>query len=139
MIGRENPAQVRVPLTEPLRDERGEIIKLLEGVAVDSVLLINSKKGTVRGNHYHQHDSHYRYVIRGKLEYFWRPAGDTTPPQRIVVSAGQMFYSPPMTEHAMRFLEDATFLAFTTRPRDRQSYEEDTVRVKLVEPQKTAA
>jgi dTDP-4-dehydrorhamnose 3,5-epimerase-like enzyme len=133
MIGKGNPTHVRVPLPEPFKDERGEIIKLLEGVSIDSVLLIDSKAGTVRGNHYHRRDSHYCYVVRGKLEYYWRPAGSTTPPERMIISAGQMFYTPPMVEHAMRFVKDTIFLAFTSCPRDQQSYEEDTVRVKLVE------
>ena len=50
----------------------------------------------------------------------------------IVVNAGEIVESPPMTMHAMRFLEDSIFIALTTEARDQKKYEKDTVRVKLI-------
>ena len=50
----------------------------------------------------------------------------------IVVNAGEIVESPPMTMHAMRFLEDSSFIVLTTESRDQKKYEKDTVRVKLI-------
>ena len=114
---------------------RGVIEKLAEG-NFQSILRITSKSGTVRANHYHTRDSHLCYLTKGKLEYVWRDALDEQAPlQHIVIEQGQLFYTPPMVAHAMVFLEDSEFYAFSTEPRHgRSAYEDELVRVKLVEP-----
>lgn len=127
-------AIVRKP--EVLEDApRGIIEKLAEG-EYHSILRITSKAGTVRANHYHKRDSHLCYLVSGKMEYVYRDAGDEHAPlQRVIIEPGQLFYTPPMVAHAMRFLEDSEFYAFTTSPRHTQAeYEDDTVRVRLVDP-----
>lgn len=120
-------------------DERGEITKILDDgkTIIKSILLITSRKGSVRANHYHKKDSHYVYVISGKMEYFENPVSGSEhlgSEQRnsVVVEAGDMIYTPPMTEHAMRFLEDSAFLTMSTESRAQESYEQDTVRIKLI-------
>lgn len=125
-------------VTTPVRIEdsaRGIIEKLAEG-EYQSILRITSKKGTVRANHYHKQDSHVCYLVSGKLEYVWRPADDESAPlERRLIEPGQLFYSPPLVAHAMVFIEDSEFYCFATSPRhDRAQYEEDTVRVTVVDP-----
>lgn len=114
---------------------RGVIEKLAEG-EFQSVLRITSKKGTVRANHYHKRDSHLCYLVRGKIEYVWRDALDESAPlERVIIEPGQLVFSPPMVAHAMVFLEDSEFYCFTTSPRRTQAeYEDDLVRVQLVDP-----
>lgn len=122
--------------SETLEDSaRGVIEKLAEG-EYHSILRITSKKGTVRANHYHKNDSHLCYCTKGKIEYVWRDAQDKNAPvQRVIIGQGQLFFSPPMVLHAMVFLEDSEFYAFTTSPRHTQKdYEEDIVRETLVSP-----
>lgn len=111
---------------------RGVIEKLAEG-NFQSILRITSKAGTVRANHYHKRDSHLCYLVRGKLEYVWRDALDERASvNRTVIEPGQLFYTPPLVAHAMVFLEDSEFYAFSTQPRqDQAAYEEDVVRVQL--------
>ena len=125
---------VRAPVvvaTEP----RGIIEKLGEG-SFQSILRITSKAGTVRANHYHKHDSHLCYLVRGKIEYVYRDADDAQAElQRVIIEPGQLFYTPPMVAHAMKFLEDSEFYAFSTEPRaTKDAYEDDIVRVTLIEP-----
>lgn len=122
-----------VDLDQPWADERGSIQPLVDGPML-SASLITSRKGAVRGNHFHLTDWHYCYVLEGCVEYLYRPRGSTAPPDRILASKGTMFFSPPLTEHAMRFPEDSTFLVLSRNPRDQESYEADVVRVQLVEP-----
>lgn len=123
--------------SETLEDSaRGVIEKLAEG-EYHSILRITSKKGTVRANHYHKGDSHLCYCTRGKIEYVWRDARDASAAvRRVTIGPGQLFSSPPMVLHAMVFLEDSEFYAFTTSPRHTQKdYEEDIVRETLVSPE----
>jgi oxalate decarboxylase/phosphoglucose isomerase-like protein (cupin superfamily) len=120
-----------VRLDEPFVDARGEIQPLVEQL-MRSALVIHSKKGAVRGNHYHKTDWHYCYVVSGSMEYYFRPAESTAPPERVTVKAGQMVFSPPMMEHTTVFPEDTIFLALSRNARDQQAYEADVVRVILV-------
>ena len=50
----------------------------------------------------------------------------------VIVSAGEVVETPPMTKHAMKFVEPSVFIAFTTEPRDQKAYEKDTTRIELV-------
>jgi len=114
-------------------DDRGEIIPLVDA-PMQSAVMITSKKGTVRANHYHKTDWHYCYVVSGRIEYYHRPTGTDGEPERVVVEAGQLFFTPPMDDHAMVFLEDTVFLTLGRNPRDPQSYESDVVRIDPINP-----
>lgn len=119
-------------------DARGVIERLGEG-PWRSVLRITSKAGTVRANHYHRHDSHLCLLESGQLRYVYRPALDERAPlQEIIITPGQLFYTPPLVAHAMHFLEDSVFYALTPRTGDQAEYEDDVVRVELVPPEEAA-
>jgi len=114
-------------------DARGGITKVSDdGALIKSVLLITSKAGSIRANHYHKRDSHYSYLLSGKMEYTEKPVegGETA---SAILEPGDMVFTPPMTIHAIRFLEDSQFLALATESRNREDYEADTVRVRFVE------
>lgn len=125
--------EVIVPLEKPHRDPRGAIQKLI-GFPIGSVHVITSKKGTVRANHYHKKDDHYCYLASGRMNYYWRPAGSTAKPKKVVIKPGQLFYSPPLVEHAMQFTADSVFYVFAKNRRKQSEYEADLVRVNLIEP-----
>jgi quercetin dioxygenase-like cupin family protein len=121
---------VIIKLPPPHSDDRGGI-QMLVDFPIGSALVITSKKGAVRGNHYHKEDDHYSYLASGRMEYYHRPAGSAGPPEVLVIEPGQMFYSPPLVEHTMKFLEDSVFYVFAKLNRDQESYEADVVRVNL--------
>lgn len=125
--------EVIVSLEKPHRDARGAIQKLI-GFPIGSVHVINSKKGTVRANHYHKKDDHYCYLASGRMNYYWRPAGSTAKPKKVVIKPGQLFYSPPLVEHAMEFTADSVFYVFAKKRRKQAEYEADLVRVTLIKP-----
>jgi quercetin dioxygenase-like cupin family protein len=114
-------------------DERGAISILLSGdnIPIKSVLLITSKTGSVRSNHYHKKDSHYCYILSGKAEWREKPVegGEI---ESIVLNAGDMIYTPPMIVHSVKFLEDTVFFAFSAESRERDDYEKDTEKVVLI-------
>lgn len=115
-------------------DYRGDITNVLETPVdqkVRHVTLITSKQGAVRANHVHRHDSHWSYLISGLFEYSARDGGRL---ETVRITPGMWVYTPPATPHAMRFLEDSVFLAFTTQPRDDGRYDADTSAFKVIEP-----
>src|SRR3989304_2791831 len=99
------PKDVIVSLEPPFVDPRGQILPLVD-LPMESCVLIESKKGSVRANHYHQTDWHFCYVLSGSIEYLHRPHGSTAKPEKVVVRQGQLFFTPPLVDHAMLFPED---------------------------------
>ena len=123
-----------LPLKKPYSDDRGIIQNLvsLNKSRMRSAVLIESKKGSIRANHYHKVDWHYCYIIFGSIEYYYRPTNSDKEPIKILINAGQVFYTPPMVEHAMVFPEDTVFLTLGGGTRLHEDYEDDLVRVELV-------
>lgn len=114
-------------------DDRGGIRRILDTeVLIKSILSITSKKGSIRSNHYHKKDTHYCYLVSGRMEWFEKPV-DGGELESVVLEAGDMVFTPAMKIHAVRFLEDSTFLTFATESRNQADYEADTVRVMLIE------
>ncbi|MCI0604081.1 cupin domain-containing protein [bacterium] len=119
---------------DAITDERGAIKNIFDpDIRVRSVLLITSKAGSIRANHYHKKDTHYVYLLSGKMVYTEKDMNSMNSKKRsYIIHPGDLVLSPPMMAHAMHFLEDTLFLAFTTERREQGSYEKDTVRIQLV-------
>ena len=108
-------------------DGRGTISDILDRETVDSVSIITSRAGAVRGNHYHQETTQYVFVIEGRLRFTCqRPGGDR---RSFVADSGSLVTSEPGDRHAMRALEDAVFIAMSRGPRAGRDYEADTYRL----------
>jgi dTDP-4-dehydrorhamnose 3,5-epimerase-like enzyme len=127
------PSEVIVPLEKPFADERGAIQPLVD-LMMESCVLIHSRKGSVRANHYHRTDWHFCYVLSGSIEYLHRAHGSTQKPGKVTVEKGQLFFTPPMVEHAMLFSEDASFLVLGRNSRVQAVYEADVVRIPPLKP-----
>lgn len=115
-------------------DERGFISRLVDDVSVHfrAVLLITSKAGSMRGNHYHKKDAHYVYCLSGKFKYSEKNMKKSSAKKEFVIlKPGDLVLSRPMVAHSMEFLEDSVFLAITTEPREHEKYEKDTVRLEF--------
>ena len=113
-------------------DDRGEMLHLINNnISINSALLITCKKGSIRANHYHKKDSHYSYLIEGKMEYFCKTQKGSKI-KKYIVKKGEMIFTPANEIHAMRFLEKSVFIALATEIRKQNKYEKDTIRVKLI-------
>lgn len=93
-----------------------------------------SRRGSVRAQHYHKEDSHHLFVLSGAVDYFERPIGSKETPEPVRYVENQMFFTPAMVEHAMRFVEDTVMISVSRRPRDPVSHESDVVRVEFELP-----
>lgn len=127
------PTEPLVELEAPFVDVRGSIHPLVDRI-MKSAVLIESKKGTLRANHYHKTDWHYCYVMSGCIEYYHRPTGSDQEPECIVAKAGEMVFTPPLVDHGMVFPEDTVFLTLSRNPRDQATYEADVVRIDMLKP-----
>ena len=127
------PPHGLVKLKKPFVDGRGSIKPLLD-IMMKSAVLIESKAGSLRANHYHKTDWHYCYVMSGQIEYIHRQTGSDQKPKTILVNQGEMIFTPPMIDHGMKFPLDTVFLSLSRNPRDQESYESDVIRVNMVSP-----
>ena len=62
------PSHGVVKLEKPFVDGRGSIKPLVDTI-MRSAMVIESKAGSLRANHYHKTDWHYCYVVSGQIEY----------------------------------------------------------------------
>ena len=118
-------------LEDAFADARGAIQPLVD-TSMESCVWITSKKGTVRANHYHKTDWHYCYVVEGEIDYFHRPHGSEEEPEKVVVKKGELFFTPPMVDHAMVFNEETTFLTLGRNSREQEVYEADVERIEMI-------
>ena len=126
------PLETLVDLGEPFIDKRGSIQPLVD-LMMKSAVMITSKAGSLRANHYHKTDWHYCYVISGKIEYFHKKVDSPKKPELIIAKKGEMIFTPPLVEHCMKFPEDTIFLTLSRNSRDQETYEADVVRVNLID------
>lgn len=114
-----------------IREERGNITKLLDDgeTKIKSILLITSKAGSVRSNHYHKKDAHWIFMLSGKMEYYEKPVKGGKI-KKAILGPGDMVYTSAMMIHTTKFPKDSVFMAFSIRSRNQKDYEKDTIRVK---------
>ncbi len=129
---REYPNDPEVIIDHSFKNENGEIINLLLQTFT-SVALIHSNPGSVRANHYHKTDWHYAYIIEGEINYFWRKKNEKKKLESKIFKKNEMFFTPPLVEHAMFFPIKTSFITFAKNKRDHISHEGDLVRVKLID------
>ena len=127
------PEKEIIELENPFIDQRGEIQPLVDKI-MKSAVMIHSKAGSLRANHYHKTDWHYCYVVSGEIEYYHRKTNSLETKKKIIVKKGQMVFTPPMVDHAMVFNVDTTFLTLSRNFRDQKNYESDVVRIELIDP-----
>lgn len=108
-------------------DERGKIIDILEKEDIEYVTLISSKKGAIRGNHFHKESIQYTYILNGKLKLVTQMSGEEI--EKRDVKSGDLIFTPVMEKHTLVALEDSEFFVFTRGPRGGKNYETDTYRL----------
>ena len=110
-------------------DERGVIKAVLDNAkhSIKSVLYIKSKKGTIRGKHFHKKDCHYVYCLSGSFVYT-ESVSPNSKREQITLYPGDLVFTKPNHWHSMEYLEDSEMLAMATEPRIQHKYEKDTFR-----------
>ncbi len=84
-------------------DDRGTITQLVH-TGYRQVNVITSKKGVLRGGHYHKENEEAFYIISGELEI-------SVNGQRQLFHAGDFFGIEKNDLHSFRFLQDTTLVS----------------------------
>lgn len=114
-----------LPLQPPFTDLRGSITNLVTD-GIQSVAVITSTKGSIRSNHYHLHNSHYLYVISGKVKYYERDLdGSNITIQEY--ESGQMFYTTSHKVHKVEFLDDTVLVSLAPQSNAPSEHDKDTI------------
>lgn len=110
------------------RDRRGSITDIFYKENINHVAIIKSKKGVKRGDHYHKKTTQYMYIVKGKLEYWYKKLNSKKAPRFKTLKPGDLVKTPPYEMHALKILTDNEFIVFTTGKRGGKDYESDTFR-----------
>ena len=104
-------------------DKRGKISNHELPEPINLIGLIDSKKGTVRANHYHPIQEQKCLVTKGKfISVYQDLLNKNSPKITHVVDEGQLIVTKPNTAHAMVFPEDTIFLNLVRGEREHDNY-----------------
>lgn len=124
----------KIKITPAFVDERGSIWDLLMNQQIDHVGMLISKKGSIRGKHYHKVQKQYTLVLKGKIRIVTKNVTKTDSKiERLDIDEMEMVLFPPFYYHSLEALEDSKCLIFTSKSRIGNSYEEDTIRIENIE------
>jgi len=119
-------------------DDRGSIWDFLTDENVHHIGFLISKKGAIRGKHYHKEQKQYTLVLNGKIKVTVKNLqNDNSVVETTELCKMDMVLFPPYLYHAIEALEDSECLIFTSKSRKDSGYEEDTFRVPDINSFKT--
>ncbi|OUW10910.1 MAG: hypothetical protein CBD26_04300 [Candidatus Pelagibacter sp. TMED166] len=104
-------------------DKRGKISNHELTEPINLIGLIDSKKGTIRANHYHPQQEQKCLFTKGQIiEIFQDIVNPNSPKITQVVNEGQLSIIKPNVAHTMVFTKDTTFLNLVRGERDHDNY-----------------
>ena len=104
-------------------DDRGVISNHELTEPINLIGMIESKKGTIRANHYHPQQEQKCLFTRGQIiEVFQDIINPNAPKITQVVNAGQLSVIKPNVAHTMVFTKDTTFLNLVRGERNHENY-----------------
>ena len=104
-------------------DKRGSISNHELTEPINLIGMINSKRGTIRANHYHPQQEQKCLFTKGQIiEIFQDIINPNSPKITQVVNEGQLSIIKPNVAHTMVFTKDTTFLNLVRGERDHENY-----------------
>lgn len=111
------------------KDKRGSISDIFYKKNINHVAIIKSKKGVLRGDHYHKKTTQYMYITKGSLEYWYKKLNSKQKPKMKLLKEGDLVETPPYEMHALKIGKNGNeFIVFTVGKRGGKDYENDTYR-----------
>lgn len=124
-------SEIKIEKINPVfMDERGKISDLVNE-NINHVGLITSKKGSIRGNHYHKLSTQYSYILSGKFRVTITPIENNKNKKEIILNENELITIPPKKIHVFEAMEDSVIIDMVSESRWGKKYEEDVFRVKL--------
>ena len=109
-------------------DERGSITDIFVHEPMDHCTVIITKKGGVRGNHYHKLSSQHDFLVSGKFEVYFQKLGEKEI-KKILWSPYELVTWEPNEAHEFIALEDSVWVTFVNGVRGGEDFEKDTYRL----------
>ncbi len=104
-------------------DKRGKISNYELTEPVNMIGLVDSKKGTIRANHYHPQQEQKCLFTKGQIiEVFQDLLNPSSPKITQVINEGQLSIIKPNVAHTMIFSKDTTFLNLVRGEREHENY-----------------
>jgi dTDP-4-dehydrorhamnose 3,5-epimerase-like enzyme len=114
-------------------DDRGSIWDFLTDENIDHIGFLVSKKGAIRGKHFHKEQKQYTLVQKGKIKVATKNLKDKNSIiETKELNKMDMVFFPPYMYHSIEAVEDSECLIFTSKSRKGSGYEEDTFRVENI-------
>jgi len=111
-------------------DERGSIWDFLTGETIHHVGFLVTKKGAIRGKHFHKEQKQYTLVTKGKMKIIVKDLkNNDSVIQEFELEANDMIMLPPFHYHSIEAIVDSECLVFTSKSRKGEGYEDDTYRI----------
>ena len=104
-------------------DKRGKISNHELPEPINLIGLIDSKRGTIRANHYHPIQEQKCLVTKGQfISVYQDLLNKNSPKITHVVDEGQLIVTKPNAAHAMVFSKDTVFLNLVRGEREHENY-----------------
>ena len=104
-------------------DQRGKISNYELSESINLIGYIESKKDTVRANHFHPVQEQKCLVIKGQFISVYKDLLDNeSVTQTQLINAGDLVTTKPNVAHAMIFTEDTIFLNLVRGEREHENY-----------------
>ena len=104
-------------------DDRGIISNYYFDDSINMIGYVESKKETIRGNHYHPIQTQKCLLIKGSYISITKDLSDNTSvTETRLINEGDLSTIPPYVAHTMVFLEDSIFLNLVNGEREHQNY-----------------
>ena len=104
-------------------DSRGKISNHELTEPINMIGLVESKKGSIRANHYHPQQEQKCLFTKGQIiEIFQDILNPNSPKITQVVNEGQLSIIKPNVAHTMVFTKDTTFLNLVRGEREHKNY-----------------
>lgn len=123
-----------IKIKPAFEDERGSIWDFLTNEEINHVGFLISKKGAIRGKHFHKIQKQYTLVLSGKIYVRMKDIRDKNAKlEEFDLNEMEMVLFSPFVYHSIESIEDSKCLVFTSVGRNYEAYEKDTFRVNDIE------
>jgi dTDP-4-dehydrorhamnose 3,5-epimerase-like enzyme len=103
------------------KDFRGTLVQLIHS-GYQQVNVLTSRKGVIRGNHYHKKSVEAFYIIQGSVDVIFGRENESAEKH---FESGAFFQIYPNVQHTMRFPEDCVMLQLYDRHIESSNGEKD--------------
>ena len=95
------------------KDDRGSILGISNKFNIEEINLIESKSGSIRGNHYHKKSFELFFIIEGEIEVIVQKVADdglVGKQEKFIVKENDIFFIKPYVVHTFNIVKDSKWL-----------------------------